>query len=170
MRFLTRAWHAGDLSDEESDAVGAAYRAHRAAVLPSLPPAVRRFAETVDIHDGLLQRVVLDRPERTLRLDLRCGDLQRGYFDLSLTYRGVRLDSLDAALLTVIAREPTPEALHVEEDAFADGAYVHRWLWWPFRRELDVVFGDLEFRCEPRADRRFERVLEPYVEIGAAAV
>ena len=170
MRFLTRAWSNGDCSDEESDAAVAAYRTHRAAVLPQLPPAVREFAEAVDIHDGLLRSATLDHPARTLRLELRCGDRQQGYFDLALTYLDVRLEKLDVPVLRVIATDARPEALYIEEDLVDSGWYVHRWLWWPFYRELDIHFGRLEFRRAATPDRSFDAAATPFVEIREAAV
>ena len=164
MRFLTRAWHSGELSDSDHEAAAAAYRAHRATVLPRLPETARWFAETVDIHDGLLRAVTLDREAATLQLRLRCGDLERGYFDLELTYSGVRVDRLDVPVLRTIAASEPPEALYLEEDVIEAGWYVHRWLWWPFRRELDVEFADLTFQREPRAAREFERSASSYAE------
>jgi hypothetical protein len=131
---------------------------------------VRWFAETVDVHDGLLRRATLDRSASTLRLELLCGDLQKGYVDLSLTYHDVRLDKLDAAVLQVIANEARPEVLYLEEDILDTGCCVHRWLWWPFRREMDIHFADLTFERTARSDRDFVASAAPFVEIGAAAV
>jgi hypothetical protein len=170
MKYLTRAWSEGDFSDDEADAIIAAYREHRAAVLPQLSQSVRWFAETVDVHDGLLRGVTLDRSAGTLHLALRCGDLQQGYFDVELTYRGIRLEKLDVAVLQVLASDVRPEALYLEEDVVEPGWYVHRWLWWPFRRELDIHFADLVFSRTPRPDREFAPPLSRFVEIGAPAV
>lgn len=164
MRYLTRAWNNGDLTEDEEEALEAAFRRHRAIILPQLPESLRRFAETVDIHDGLLRTVVLDRGAGTLRMSLRCGEFDGGYYDVDLTYVEVRLAHLDVPVLRVIASDPESEALYLEEDALEPGWYVHRWLWWPFGRELDVHFSALAFERTPRPDREFDPPAVPFVE------
>jgi hypothetical protein len=77
---------------------------------------IRLFAETADVHDGLLRRVALDRRLSVLHLSLWSGDLQQRYFDPDIMYFGLRLDRLDAALLELIARDAHSEALYLEED------------------------------------------------------
>lgn len=169
VRFLTRAWHAGDYSDEEADAVLSAYHVHRSAILPRLPNTLLMFSETVDVHDGLLRVATLNRADRTLQVGLRCGDLDKGYYDLDMSYIGIDLERLDVPVLKTIAEASRSEALYLEEDIVEPEWYVHRWLWWPFRRELDIDFADFTFTCEPRPDRDFAPVATPFVERGSAS-
>jgi hypothetical protein len=158
------------LSDAEAAKAEAAFDAHLAHTLPQLPASLRAFAETVDIHDGRIRGVTLDRGAAALRLALRCGDLQQGYFDVDLEYGGVDLDRLDVPMLAVIAEDPRSEALYLEVDVVAPGRYVHRWLWWRYRRELDVEFRELVFHTEPRASREFPKQTSKFVDIAAPAV
>ena len=171
MRFLTPAWARGDHSDEECEAIEAAYRVHRSALLPSLPPAVRSFAEVANatIHDGRLREVVLDRSALTLALLLRCGDLQQGYFDLDIIYLGIRLQVLDVSTLAALARDSRSEALYLEIDCGDGGTWIHRWLW-TRDRELDIVFTGLEYSRQARHDRGLARAEPPYKDIGAPAI
>jgi hypothetical protein len=168
VRFLTRAWHAGDTPDEDEEAIGAAYRAHRASVLPALPARFRAFAETIDIHDARVRGIHLDRRARTLELSLRSGDLPTGYLDLEVRYLGVDLGSLDTGALEAIGRNPRAEALYHEVDVAGKGWFEHRWLWWPYQ-DLDVKFRAFDFATEPRPDRAFERADDAYVEIDGPA-
>jgi hypothetical protein len=156
MRFLTREWHSGLHSDEVAEQVEDDYRRHITAVLPQLPPPLRDLARGVDLHDGLIRLVEVDVAARELRLALRCGDLQVGYFDLDLCYRGVRIDLLDRAVLDIIARDPTTEVLYSEVDVFDDDVFVHRVLFSPFYREIHVVFTGLSMTRTPRSDRYAE--------------
>jgi hypothetical protein len=164
VRFLTRDWHAGARSDAESEATAAAYSAHRASVLPLLPVRFRIFAETIDIHDAMVRAIRLDLLADTLRIDLRAGDLQQGYFDLSLRYGVVDASTIDRRALALIAQDPNAEALYHEVDIAANGRYEHRWLWWPYQ-ELDVRFVEFDFATELRSDRTFQPSASPFVEI-----
>jgi hypothetical protein len=164
MHFLTRDWHAGDMSDERADELSEAYRAHLAAVLPRLPERFRAFTEAVSVHDALVRAIRLDRAAGTLELELRAGDQQVGYFDLSIRYLGVRAERLDSNSLAAIAQDRESEALYVEADQIAPAEYEHRWLWWPYQ-DLDVRFSEVEYATAPRPDRTFARAAEPFVEI-----
>jgi hypothetical protein len=164
MHFLTRAWHAGEMSDDRADELSEAYRAHQAAVLPQLPERFRAFTAAVSVHDARVRAIRLDRAAATLELELRAGDQQGGYFDLSIRYRGVHVDRLEASALAAIAQERESEALYVEADLIAPTEYEHRWLWWPYQ-DLDVRFSEFEYAITPRPNRTFTRDTEPYVEI-----
>lgn len=169
MRFLTREWHAGTLSDAEADALEAAHATNLASTLPKVSSQLREFHTTVSIHDGLLQAAVLDHDNATLRVLLHCGDQQQGYRDVALTYLGIDNATLDVALLTLIANDPASEALYVEIDCIEEYSYEHRWLWWPFRRELDIQFRDFTFTVHPQASRDFQRPQHAFREIRANA-
>lgn len=168
MRFLTRAWHAGELSDEDCDRVEDEYRAHQRLVRPKLPPRLRAYAESISIHDGRLRSVRLDRSTRDLRVALRAGDTPRGYFDLDLVYTGVSLDALDVTALALIARDPKAEALYDELDVTNEGLLQHRLLFWPYR-EVAITFLGFEFSQTPAPDRSFTRPREPFEETDAHA-
>lgn len=137
MKYFTPAWHRGDLTDEASGRAFGDYQRHLAGLLPNLPPEVRMLAARVNIHDGLLWEVAVNLELGTLRLTLRCGDLQVGYFDLELEYEQVDLipELTEALRKLAVARLNLPKsrssnsALYDEVDrnyAFV----VHRILFW----------------------------------------
>jgi len=166
MHFFDRAWHAGDMSDDRADEVRSAYEVHVTAILPRLPTRLRAFVQTVNIHDAQVRAVRLNRALHALELHLRAGDRQVGYFDLDIVYRDVRLDRLDSNTRKQIASDGESEALYDEVDLAGRAEYEHRWLWWPYR-ELDVQFSEFDYSVTPRADRPFDRVANPFVEILA---
>ena len=137
MKYFTPAWHRGDLDNEASDRAWGDYQRHLAGLLLDLPPEVQTLAASVNIHDGLLWRAEADPEQGLLRLALRCGDLQVGYFDLELEYQQVDFaPELIKALrrLSVVKLEqpstPYPnEALYDEVDR-NDAFVVHRILFW----------------------------------------
>ena len=161
MRYFTPAWHSdGDATRHP----GKEYKAHVAALLPQMPPDVRTLATRVNIHDGLLWRMAADEARGALSLTLRCGDLQRGYFDLGLEYAGVCFSPALSEGLSGLAGQPTDrdlqyiprrsEALY-DEVAREGEAWVHRILF--ISRgdylELTVHFKGLQVRISPASGR-----------------
>ncbi len=106
MRFFTRQWHNGELSEEESQAVPLRYAAHLETLRPKLPMTLLTLAFGTYLHDGLLRGVGLDRAQRTLAIGLRCGDLHLGYFDVDLVYKEVSLPASSLSELEAAARDP----------------------------------------------------------------
>ena len=168
MRFLTSAWHSGQLTDSEAEAAEAALRTRQDRIRPRLAAPVQELMDHVNLHDALLCQARLNRSKRTLDLFLLGGDAPRGYFDLALHYQGLDLDAMEAESLARIAENPEAEALYTEIDLDDKGRCVHRWLWWPYA-ELDITFESLEFGVVPRADRNPRRATEPYVESSGDA-
>jgi hypothetical protein len=156
MRYFTRRWCTGALNDEKVVRAAAEYAKYVDAFDPPLPAALRSLTRSISVHDGRIRRLMLDRHRNRLRLELRCGDLSEGYFDLTLEYRGVDANSGEAAVLAALARDTTVEALHDEIDRVGGGRYVHRILF-SSMDEVVVEFDELALRVEPRRGREFRR-------------
>lgn len=69
MRFFTRAWALGELSDEETERIRDAYWHLLDSFLPNSPPQVNKLAGT-DIHDGLIELVTVDHIENCVTMVL----------------------------------------------------------------------------------------------------
>ena len=77
MRWFTREWQDGDLSDEAAEARDPDYRAYIRSVIDRLPEHVRAFAqemtEHMSAHDGLIDRATIDLVNRRIELVLLNG-------------------------------------------------------------------------------------------------
>lgn len=89
MKYFTEPWHRGELSDKKYYAVIKDYQQYLVRLLPYLPPDVQTLATGISLHDGLLWQIMADQEQSSLQLSLRRGDLQIGYFDLTLHYSQV---------------------------------------------------------------------------------
>jgi hypothetical protein len=160
MKYFTEAFAFGGLTDEQFFAAKEAYAARIEDIKSQLSPEMSELAtSTVNLHDGLIRHVALDRPARRLSLGLRCGDLQVGYFDVDLVYADVDLNLLNSAVLEAIATDPETELLYNEIDLESAGRFVHRIIFWPRpMREIEVVFRSLMVSIEPRHDRKVRRM------------
>jgi hypothetical protein len=174
MQFFTPEWHRGELPEADAEAIVPAYQRHVERLLPNLSTPMRVLAAGLGLHDALIRRVVLDRAARELRLELRGGDQQLGYFDLDLTYLGAIVDAADVATLAAAARaERTGERAEVLYDEVdlvigSPGRYLHRLLFSSYR-EAEVLFDALALRLAPRANREIPVVSDRFVEVGATA-
>jgi hypothetical protein len=159
MRFLTKAWHSGDLSDEDCNAAEVAFLAGRDRILPQLPSRVQEFVRNVNIHDALVRSICLDHRRASFRLNVRAGDRQRGYIDLDLVCSEVDPLALDIGVVRRIAANPSAEALYDEFDVVSPShRYEHRWLRWPHEDLTIQYWGDGFHRCAATPARVRPRV------------
>ena len=165
MRFFTQEWQRGDLSDAEAEAVYPAYQQHLDTLVPKLPATIRVLAWGINLHDGLIRQVRMNRPAATIAIELRCGDLQVGYFDLDLTYGDVDFAASDLDDLSGAARDVEASALYDEIDRGTGACWVHRISFSP-EREIAICFEALELHVIPRSHREFIRPEEPFIDVG----
>jgi hypothetical protein len=167
MRFFTRGWHAGELSDAESDAVVKAYEQRLTSVLPRLPLAAHVLARGISIHDARIRRVVRDGQKSELLIEFRCGDRQVGYYDLDLRLHDARLTEPEATQLSEAAEDPQTQVLDAEIDV-EDETPIYRILFWPYR-ECSIRFQDAEIRLSPQLGRDIAPADRRFLEIGSPA-
>jgi hypothetical protein len=180
MRFFTPDWHEADLDDVETDEVFQAYEQYLEAIWPRLHPSVRVLGGELPLNDALIRRIVHDPASRELRLELRCGDEETGFFDLDLTYLNAIVDHSDVIRFAEAARDAETELLYHELDVaggeddgevadevegLEEGTYVHRLLFWPYR-ECEVLFDALAVRVAPRRTRSVPPFGDRFVEAG----
>jgi hypothetical protein len=150
LKFFTRGWIHGDMIDEEAEAVSPAYRRHLEA--SDLPHPVRDLA-SLSPHDAYILNVEHEPSAGTLRLRLRCGDLQTGYFDAFVDFTGVTIRPAHAAALVEARRPAEFEILCDEVDRAAAGAFAYRLLLDPVG-EVSFQFKGVAVVRRRVADRR----------------
>lgn len=163
MKYFTRAWATGGLTDADYESVLPSYRRHFDRIEGSLPAGLITLARELSIHDGLIRRVVVDRQADTLALELLCGDLQIGYFDLDLVYGQVDWGVVDIIALARRAEDRDTEILYDEVDCQSKGVYEHRILFEP-DDEIEIRFSRFELRKHPRKDRNLAPLKNRYID------
>jgi hypothetical protein len=149
--------------------VNEAYRRHLTGLRGILPEKVLELAEPSGMENALVVHVAHDRTRRSLRLVLRCGDLQMGYYNLVLTYEDAWLRPEHDVVLAMIARTTKTQRIfecdlaYQEVDATEDGHIEHslifygracpesasaRWPWFSIRCQ------ELKWYREPKRTRR----------------
>jgi Protein of unknown function (DUF4085) len=127
MKFFTRAWATGELTDEEYARVPDAYWNYLAAL--HLPPAVAALSK-INLHDAHILAVDHQSEHSLLTLRFRCGDLQRGYSDVTLAFSYVTVDLATADTLRRAVRPARVEVLYDEIDR-SDQSFNYRLLLYP---------------------------------------
>jgi hypothetical protein len=155
MKFLTRDWVNGELSDAEAESLPGRYQQYLAGLLPGLPGSVRQLATELNLHDGLIRSVRLNRISSGVLLALTCGDAQTGYFDLEIHYSSAELAPPDVATLRTVTENADTEILYDEIDV-SDGRYIHRLLFSP-EGEIEIRFQSLAIQVAPRPNRDIAR-------------
>ena len=149
MRFFTRGWTYGDMTDEAYDAVIPAYWRYVRGL--ELPESIDDLAH-LNPHDAFILDVDHQPEQAELLLRLRCGDLQAGYFDAILRFLGVAIDPEYVAWLQEARHPENVEIVYDEVDRFAADRFCYRILLDPVG-EISFEFEDVTLTRAPVASR-----------------
>lgn len=130
MRYFTRGWLNGEYSDDDHEAAVVQYDERLEAIRPALPPEVASLTQR-DLHDGVIEFIEWDARTSELTLALVIGDLQRGYSQLRIDYKGAMLGENRIETLRQLARDRRAELLYDEVDLDESGVFQHRMIFWP---------------------------------------
>jgi hypothetical protein len=155
MRWFTRDFVTGGLSDEEWNQRRSAYGTHLNSIGAGLTDGAEELLASVHLHDGQVSEWTY-RPGELLALTVLVGDLQLGYEWLTLRYRGASVvGATPADLSRWWSADAGTEIVEDEVDRVDDGGYEHRLLLWP-EGEFAVQFVSLSVERRPAdpSDRR----------------
>lgn len=152
MRYFTRGWANGDMSEVESERVREAYWKGLRELMPKLPPAMAKLAK-VNLHDAVIEQVRWNAKTKLLHIRLAAGNQGEGYATVDLRYKGAMLGEIRVETLRDAARDREAFILNDELDMDEEGNLIHRLLFWP-REEVSLDFRELEIQVTPRTDRR----------------
>lgn len=163
MKFFTRAFLSGELSDEQVDVVFESYRQHIEGIAHLLPVPVLALAKGISLHDALIRQVTVHKDKRLLSLFLRCGDSPRGYYDVDIIYSGIDLTKLHLVELAEIAHNSRSELQYSEVDLADDNSFEHRMIFFP-KGEIAIRFATLNLNIQSQPDRLFQKKSDRYRE------
>jgi hypothetical protein len=146
MKFFTLEWATGELPDDEFDATPSRYAAHLTEL--NLEENVEELSRT-NLHDALVLSV--RSSAENLSLGLVTGDLQRGYFETTITYVGANLSTASLSLLQRAAGDTEVQVIADEVDR-AERAFVHRFLFSSFA-EAEIAFTSVSIAHSSRHSR-----------------
>jgi hypothetical protein len=151
LKFFTREWTNGALPAEQAAAVPGAYWSYVANL--GLPPTAAALSY-VNPHDAYVLAVEHESARACLTLRLRCGDLQRGYWDVHITFSGVTVRPNVLRILRRATRPSKFEVLYDEVDR-ADDQFEYRFTLAP-EGEVSILFQAVQVTMSAVASREAE--------------
>ena len=148
MKFFTRAWLNGEMSDEQFDAVPDSYWRYLTSL--QLPPPIAALSE-FNPHDAYVLELEYEPDYSTLKLRLRCGDLQVGYSDVVLAFSQVTVDPESLDTLRRALRPSEVEVLYEEVDR-SDDRFEYRLIFFP-DGEASIQFHEVSITRRSVATR-----------------
>jgi hypothetical protein len=142
MRYFTIQWAKGEYSDKEYEKVFANYWKNLENIKNQLPDRMYYFAKNIDLHDGLIKQI-LYKDKSNLEIVITCGDLQKGYSEISIKYTSISVIPKITKKIIGEIQQNKVEILSDEID-ISDKIFVHRFLIYPFK-EFEIYFSGFDF-------------------------
>ena len=125
MKYFTKEWASGKLDDVRHERARSDYWKRLNEISDEMPAPLKKLSNSISLHDALINRVSIDRTQSLLIVNLVAGDVQEGYFNLTLTYHDVQWEQLDLKKLSSAARDRRTELLYDEIDVLKSGRFSH---------------------------------------------
>ncbi|HMK12900.1 MAG TPA: hypothetical protein VK461_15020 [Acidimicrobiales bacterium] len=154
MRYFTRGWTHGELSDEETEDARSRYWARVDEIAPRLPAPLPELAKSVSIHDALVDHVCWEPSIDRLTLRLVCLKADPAAYEaVEIVYEGAMLGVRRIETLRQVALSRETELLYDEVDVDDEGTFAHRILFWP-ADEVTIDFRSMSLARWPVEDKR----------------
>ncbi len=143
MKYFTREWCSGGLSDEENDRIWEDYKKYIKDIYWKLPFVLKILTNDISLHDGIIKKTYFYVKEGVLEFSGIFGDLQIGYFGLNIKYFDVY--KMDTAFLKSLFYKEKAEILYDEIEILPDNKYSHK-LIFTNGKEMEIIFNDIELK------------------------
>jgi hypothetical protein len=149
VKWFTRDWQQGRLTDDESSAVTADYVSHVEKLRRSTPAALRVLSGSTgqfSLHDGwFIYSQWTSGETRDLTIDVAGWYMDQPLLHVRIVYREAELLFPTQEIFDRLRATPSTEILYGEVDLTHDGRFEHRLLLWPEEAGYFAVrFKDLE--------------------------
>ncbi len=155
MKYFTKDWCFGKLDDKEYENVERNYQKYIENIYEDLPATLKILIKNINLHDGIIKKVTFLKKENLFELEGIFGDLNFGYFGLTLKYYEIKLLSQD--LLKSIFENKNLEILSNEIEKLNRQKYSHQIIF-DNGHEFEIEFKNLELRLINESSESYQRV------------
>jgi hypothetical protein len=141
MKYFINKWFNENTTDYELNNIRDSYWESLKNISNKFPKQIYDLAFKINLHDGIIFKITIDKNNLALELFIRIGDLQRGYENLQLKYSDVILKDLSENELKIIFNEEI-EILY-DEISLSENGFLHNLLF-SDHEEIKIVFKSLE--------------------------
>lgn len=167
MKYFTREWFQGDLTEAQCARVASAYGDHLLSIADRLPVDLYGLAASRSLFDAVPRRAIARRDMDLLALELVCRHPQTGYFGLDLMYCGVHWDWVDLDALSRRVRDTKSHILCHEVEVAAGGLLEQSFLFFP-EDHVTIRFRAVEITHVPIDTTLQSPDGDPYMELYGA--
>lgn len=157
MKYFTRQWCWGDLSDKKVKEISEKYDHYISCIYSKLVFPLKLLAKNINLHDGMIEKLTISPSKENLTLYGVFGDLEIGYFNLKIEYEKIKDFDLDATFCTFINKkmEVTRDELEVVEKN-KGVIFVHRFLF-SNKSEFQIKFCDCNLKIESANAKNYRK-------------
>ena len=148
MKFFTREWCWGDLEGSQIELVNRNYNQYIKKVYKKLPYTLKIISKSINFHDGIIKKVEVSPSEKIIIFVGIFGDLEVGYFQLKLIYKGVI--GLDLNLISSVFNGKKIEIIRDEIEVmenFSNSNFCHKFIF-SNKDEFQLQFTDCNIQLE----------------------
>ena len=151
MKYFTPKWASGEYPDNRADKIVIKYWRNVEKIKNKIPDHIYLFAKNISLHDGRIKKLFIDR-NSNIYLRVVCGDLQKGYEEISIEYMNA---SLMPERITVGKILESKKEILFDEIDLSNETLVHRFLMYPYL-EFEIIFSDFIYSRLPVTERAKE--------------
>ncbi len=140
MKYFTKEWHNGKISDRKSSALAETYKEYIDKNVHRLPFSIRLLAKSISLHDGIIKYININSKNKTLEFLVSCGNLQIGYYEITILFKSASYNQKQIDEL----KQQQYEILYNEWE-ITDKGYNFKILFYPYF-EISIDLSDLDIK------------------------
>jgi hypothetical protein len=155
MKFFTKSFYTGRLTEKEFANKIIQYQENLHSIDPFITDEIKKFIKEVNVHDALTKKICINRNPGDLRLELRCGDLQVGYYDVHVSFKEVKISDVVINRWREILNDKDVEILADEINLTEKGKFSYGLIFSSYK-DICFEFENLKFIKNGCKGRKFK--------------
>ena len=155
MKYFTQEWCWGDLNDTQIKQIEKKYDDYINCVYSRLTFPLKLLANRINLHDGIVKKLKFFFSKKKLILFGIFGDLEVGYFYLTIEYIGIK--NVDPDVVFRVFAKKKIEVIRDEMEILKnsnDECFVHRFIF-SNKSEFQVEFIGCNLKIESASEKDY---------------
>ena len=140
MKYFTKDWCFGDMSDIEMNKNEKDYQLYLNLIFNRLPPTLKFLTKHICLHDGIICKATFSESKKHLKLNGIFGNKQYGYYELVIIY--YKTQKVTPKLLDEAFTNRFIQLLYDEIEISAKKSFLHKMIF-ENSTEFEVDFKDV---------------------------
>lgn len=145
MKYFTKEFCLGNLTDEEFDKRLKEYKNHMSIIERKLPNNLKSFYYNINLHDGRITSIKYSYKKHDLELNCRIGDNNSGYSELNINYTLSNESKDYSKILNNLKKQKNNFEMLYDELDIKSNFYTHSIIFWPIM-EIEIEFININYK------------------------